>query len=290
MNQLRTRACVALTLLLSLAASAGTAAAAESLSAKVLVDRETAFAQAAVDRGTRAAFLEFLADNAVILTPTPTPGRGSVEKGPAPGAPLRWRADLAMISGHGDFGWTSGPFSSYEFTTNERPVTTGHYFTVWWVEDNGIWRVVLDGGVPYPVADEALPRHLEVTPRLRSPGSGTIATKDCGQEFAESWRFKGRAKALKDFLASDARLLYAGRPPRDGKAIVPATDPLAAAKLGATHVARRIASEFGDVAVSYGDYEVDATLDTPARRLLYVQAWDSSGSCKLALEAINPAR
>jgi hypothetical protein len=277
-------------LLLARAAGARAAAAAEPLSALVLVDRETAFAQAAIDRGTRAAFLEFLADNAVVLTPTPVPGRARYEKLPAPGAPLRWRADLAMISGHGDFGWTSGPFSAYEFTTNQRPEVTGYYFTVWWVEDNGAWHVILDGGVPFPVADAALPQHLEVTPRLRKPGSGSVSTKDCGQEFAETWRFKGRAKALKESLASDARLLYAGLPPRDGKAVVPSADPLAAAKLGSTHVARRIASEFGDVSVSYGDYEVDATLDTPARRLLYVQAWDFKGSCKLALESVNPAR
>jgi len=285
----RARARRALPLLLALSALAGSAPAAERLSAQVLVDRETAFAQAAVERGTRAAFLEFLADSAVILHPDPVPGRTTVERGPAPGAPLRWRADLAMISGHGDFGWTSGPYSSYVGSADEKPAITGHYFTVWWVEEGGNWRVILDGGVPYPVADEALAHHLDVTPRLRAPGSGEVATKDCAQEFAETWRFKGRAKALKEYLAKDARLLFAGVAPRDGAAIVPASDPLASAKLGATHVARRISSEFGDVAVDYGDYEVEQTLDAPARRLLYIQAWDSKGSCKLALEAINPA-
>jgi hypothetical protein len=271
-----------------LAALAGNASAADGQSAQVLVDREIAFQQAAVERGTRAAFLEFLADNAVLLRPEPAPGRATIERGAPPGAPLRWKPDLAMISGRGDFGWTSGPFSSFQHSTDERPAVTGHYFTVWWVEDKGAWHVVLDGGVPYPVADAALPHHLEVTPVLRRPGNGDVGTKDCAQEFAESWRFKGRAKALKDFLAKDARLLYAGIPPRDGKAIVPASDPLAAAKLGATHVTRRISSEFGDVTVSYGDYELESTIDAPPRRLLYVQAWDLRGTCKLALESLNP--
>ncbi len=289
MNPILSRARRALLPFLALAAASGSAPAAERLSAQVLIDQENAFSKAAVDRGTRAAFLEFLGDSSVVLTPTPLPGRPTYERLPAPGNPLRWRPDLAMISGHGDFGWASGPFDAYEFTATGRPSVTGHYFTVWWVEDNGQWRVILDGGVPYPFSDEALPHHLEVTPRLRAPGSGDVATKDCGQEFAEEWRFKGRAKALKDYLAKDARLLYAGLPPRDGVAIVPASDPLATSRLGATHVSRRISSEFGDVAVSYGDYEVEATLDAPARRLLYIQAWDSKGNCKLALEAINPA-
>ena len=283
----RPRALAALIATLPLAAAAGGATAADALSAQLLVDREAAFQQAAIEHGTRAAFLEFLADNSVLLRPEPAPGRVAIANGASPGAPLRWKPDLAMISGHGDFGWTSGPFSSFQHSADEHPIVTGHYFTVWWFEDK-VWHVVLDGGVPYPVADSALPHHLDVTPVLRRPGSGDVGTKDCAQEFAEAWRFKGRVKALKQYLANDARLLYAGAPPRDGKAIVPASDPLAAARLGATHVTRRIASEFGDVAVSYGDYELESTVDAPPRRMLYVQAWDLRGSCKLALEVLNP--
>jgi len=277
-------------LLLALAATAVPRLAAADLSAQVLVDREQAFQQAAIERGTRAAFLEFLAEGAVVLTPEPQPGRATYERESPPGAPLRWKPDLAMISGHGDFGWTSGPYNAYAHSTDDPPVATGHFFTVWWVEDNGTWRVVLDGGVPYPVADADAARHLDVTPRLRTPGSGKISDKDCGQEFAESWRFKGRAKALKEFLAADARLLFQGLGPRDGKAIVPTADPLAQAKLAETHVTRRISSEFGDVSVSYGEYVVEATLDAPPRHLAYIQAWDFKGSCKLAYESINVVR
>ena len=264
------------------------ASAAEKATAQTLIDREAAFAQAAIDHGTRAAFLEFLAESSVIMAPGPLPGRATTLGDPPPGAPLRWRADLATMSRFGDFGWASGPFTSWARSTNDRPEQSGHYFTVWWIEDGGNWRVILDAGVPYPVAETDLARHLDVTPRLRN-SRGTFSDKDCALDFAAAWRDKGRVKALKTFLASDARLLYAGQPPRDGRAIQPAADPLAKSSLVATHVARRIASELGDVVVTYGDYELEATLEAPARRLEFVQAWDASSKCHLALEALNPA-
>lgn len=257
--------------------------------AQTLVDSELAFGKAATDRGTRAAFLEYLADNSVILAPGARPARSTVESGPSPGAPLRWRPDLATISRRHDFGWTSGPYDSWARTTDHRPDESGHYFTVWWLEDSGKWRVVLDGSVAYPVSDADLPRHLEVTPRLRESDSRG-GDKDCVGDFTDVWRQKGRAKALKEFLANDARLLFAGAPPVDGKSIVPASDPLANARLAGVHVSRRLGSEFGDVSVSYGEFDTEATLELPARRYVFIQAWDVSSRCRLALETLNLAR
>jgi len=264
------------------------ASAAELRTAQTLVDRENAFQQAAIDHGTRAAFLEYLAENSVLMSPGPSPARGAYESGPSPGAPLRWKPDLSTMSRLGDFGWTSGPFSSWARSTNDRPDVTGHYFTVWWYED-GVWRVVLDSGVPYPVAETDLPTHLNVTPRLRN-SDGKGGTQDCSVEFSQVWRQKGRSKALKSYLAPDARLMYAGQRPRDGKAADPATDPLAHASLAEFNVTRRIGSELGDVVVTYGEIELEATVEVAARRLVFVQAWDVSSKCRLAFEELNPAR
>lgn len=277
------------TLLLGALLGLAPARGAEQANAQTLVDRELAFQQAAIDHGTRAAFLEYLADNAVIMDPGPNPGRSAVESGPSPGGPLRWRPDMATISRLRDFGWTSGPFTAWARSTNDRPEQSGDYFTVWWLENNGAWRVVLDGGVAYPVAETDLPHHLDVQARLRD-ASGRGNDHDCAADFTDMWRQKGRVKALKEYLADDARLLYAGAAPRNGKAIQPAADPLAGRSLLAMHVARRLGSELGDIVVVYGEYDIEATLEAPARRLVFIQAWDVSSKCRLALEALNPAR
>jgi hypothetical protein len=266
------------------------AAQARGPSAQSIVDSELAFERAATEHGTRAGFLEYLADSAVLLNPAPTPARAETERGPAPGAPLHWRPDLAHIAGSGDFGWASGPFVAWASSTRDPPSETGHYLTAWRREADGSWRVVLDGGVPYAVAAADLPHHLEVRARLRRPGGGNGHAQDCSAAFGAYWQQKGRAKALKEFLADDARLLYAGLPPRDGRAVVPQSDPLAPAALATLRVARTLNSDAGDVQVSYGEYDLAARLDVPARRYAFVQAWDVGRGCRLALEMLNPAR
>ena len=45
-----------------------------------LVKSELAFAQASAERGMRAAFLEFLADGALVFRPQPVDGRKSTRR------------------------------------------------------------------------------------------------------------------------------------------------------------------------------------------------------------------
>ncbi len=276
-----------LALLLALAAGA---AAAATPSAQLIVDNERAFERAAIEHGTRAGFLEFLAESSVVLGPQPTPGRAATEEGPAPGAPLRWRPDLASISGAGDFGWASGPFLAYKTSTAELPAAAGHYFTVWRRGDGGSWQVLLDGGVSYPLDDRLVPRQLEVTPRLRRAGGGHGRASDCSLAFAARWQDKGRAAALKEYLADDARLLLAGTTLTDGRSTWLKADPLRDARLAKLRAAKTLSANGGDVQISYGEYDVAARLDAPARRYVFVHAWDVGGSCRLALEMLNPAR
>jgi len=278
---------VALALVLALASGAVTAAAP---SAQQIVDNERAFEQAAIDRGTRAGFLEFLAETSVVLGPQPTPGRAATEAGPAPGAPLRWRPDLASISGAGDFGWASGPFLAYKTSTADPPVAAGHYLTIWRRGEDGAWRVLLDGGVSYPVDDLLVPHRLEVAPRLRRPGGGHGRTADCSVAYGALWQQRGRAAALKEYLADDARLLLAGAGVTDGRKSWLSSDPLRDASLTKLRTGKTLASDGGDVEVSYGEYDIAARLDTPARRYVFVNVWDVAKTCRLAVESLNPAR
>jgi ketosteroid isomerase-like protein len=273
-------------LALALGLIAGAAAAAAP-SAQTIVDNERAFERAAIERGTRAGFLEFLAESSVVLGPQPVPGRAATEDGPAPGAPLRWRPDLASISGQGDFGWASGPFLSYATSTAEPPAAAGHYLTVWRRGEDGRWRVLLDGGVSYPIDDRLVPRQLEVTPRLRRAGGGHGRASDCSAAFGTRWQDKGRAAALKEYLADDARLLLAGAAVEDGRATWLRADPLRGATLAKLRTAKTLAADGGDVAVSYGEYDIAARLDAPARRFVFVHAWDVGKDCRLALEMLN---
>lgn len=274
--------------LIALAAGASCAVAAPP-SAQQIVDNERAFERAAIERGTRAGFLEYLAEGAVVLTPKPVPGRAATEARPAPGAPLRWRPDLAGIAAAGDFGWASGPYLSYTASTDEPPAVAGHYLTVWRREADGAWRVVLDGGAPYPLDDALVPHRLDVTARLRPPAGGRAATSDCSAAFAARWQQKGRDAALREFLADDARQLAAGAMPRDGRAAWPGADELRGAALTHLRTSRTLRADGGDVEVSYGEVGVAARPDAPARHYFFVHVWDAGRRCRLALELLNPA-
>lgn len=277
-------------LALGLGLGAVAAAAAATPGAQQIVDNERAFERAAIEHGTRAGFLAYLAETSVVLGPQPSPGRATTEAGPAPGAPLRWRPDLASISGRGDFGWASGPFLSYAHSTAETPAAAGHYLTVWRREANGAWQVLLDGGVSYPLEEPRLAGHLEVTPRLRHAGGGTGRASDCSAGFGALWQQKGRAAALKEYLADDARLLLAGAAVRDGRGPWLAADPLRDAALAKLRTAKTLGSDGGDVQVSYGEYDVAARPDAPSRRYVFVHAWDVGKHCRLAVEMLNPLR
>jgi hypothetical protein len=259
-------------------------------SAQTIVDNERAFERAAIEHGTRAGFLEFLADSSVVLGPQPTPGRAATEAGPSPGAPLRWRPDLASISGGGDFGWASGPFRAYATSVDDPPVAAGHYFTVWRHEEGGAWRVLFDGGVSHPFDDTLVPHPLEVTPRLRRTGGGHGRASDCSAAFGELWQRKGRVAALKEFLANDARQLIAGAAPNDGRARWLGADALRTASLAKLRTSKTLSADGDDVQVSYGEYDIAPRLDTPSRRYIFVHAWDVDSRCRLAVEVLNPAR
>jgi ketosteroid isomerase-like protein len=256
--------------------------------AQVIVDSERAFQQAVLDLGERDGFLAFLAESAVLFRPRPVPGRAAYLGKPDPGTELRWQPDLAHVSGGGDFGWASGPWMLGTGWATGRPGATGHYLTVWRREAAGQWRVVLDGGAPYPVDESARATHLQVTPRLREPGSGRGRRADCAAEFFAVWREDGRAEALEEFVAKDVRLAQAGRPPLDGSKIARRGDLLRDAVLAAGRVTRSVSSESNDVVVTYGEYELAAQPDVPRRRFVFAQAWDVGRSCELALELLTP--
>ena len=264
------------------------AAAAAPPSAAIIVTNERAFEQAAIERGSRAAFLEYLAADAALLEPLPVPGRATVEKGPSPGALLRWRPDLAAISSGGDFGWASGPFLAYAASVDELPVGSGHYFTGWQRDAAGAWRVLLDGGVAYPVGAAKAPTQLAVTPRLRAVASGTAKSAGCAAALAARWRSAGRGAALAEFLATDARLMSAGSPPLDGRSEILGHDPLAGAALGVARPLLSLAAPAGDLLISVGEYELEPLAGAAARHFVYIDAWDLGRSCRLALEALDP--
>src|SRR5437764_1049713 len=76
--------------------------------ARAMVESERKFYQTGQEKGTRAAFLAFLADDAVVFRPGAVNGKEAWEKRAETGLDLIWEPTFAAIAQSADFGYTTG--------------------------------------------------------------------------------------------------------------------------------------------------------------------------------------
>jgi ketosteroid isomerase-like protein len=112
---------------------------------------ERNFARASVMYGRNAAFVENFADESVIFSDRwLTNGKQfSKERKPTP-VVLKWEPEFMDISGSRDFGISTGPWEAQEYRPNTAPLSTGYYLTVWKMQSDGLWKVILDAGSTSP--------------------------------------------------------------------------------------------------------------------------------------------
>ncbi len=132
----------------------------------VIVGLEGRFAEASRTRGARAAFLEFLAEEAIVLQPGPVWGRAAYESQEDFPGTLDWVPDRAELSVAGDLGFATGRWVLTPRDPGGR-VLEGRYVTLWKRLPEG-WRVVFDGG--FGRLPDGAPHSLEVTAEVDSAG------------------------------------------------------------------------------------------------------------------------
>jgi ketosteroid isomerase-like protein len=110
--------------------------------AQLVVDLEARFAAASREKGARTAFLEFLAEDSIVLQPGPVWGRAAWESADELAGTLDWAPDWAELAGDGMLGFATG---AWLLTPTEGARVEGRYLTVWRQDTNG-WAVVFDGG------------------------------------------------------------------------------------------------------------------------------------------------
>ncbi len=125
-------------------ASAPPAAVEPGATHATVIELEAAFARASRERGARAAFLEYLGDESIVLQPGPVWGRAAWTVIGELRGTLDWLPDRAQMSSAGDLGFASGPWVFAPGDAAGRR-SEGRYVTVWRRTADG-WRVLFDGG------------------------------------------------------------------------------------------------------------------------------------------------
>jgi len=117
--------------------------------AKVLIHNEDCFSNASIQKGVRDSFIEYFSDDCIGFHPLPTNGKEFQKKRPASKGILTWHASVVELSRSGNFGWTTGPWEYRKEKLSDEPVAHGHFISVWKIQADSTWKVILDVGNSY---------------------------------------------------------------------------------------------------------------------------------------------
>lgn len=251
---------------------------------RAMVEAEKEFYQTGQEKGTRAAFLEFLADDGIVFRPGPVNGKEVWSKRQETGLALVWEPTFAAISRSADFGYDTGPSKWRAKKTDPKFTGFGHFVSVWKKQKDGAWKVALDCGIENTKSDAKPPLQL-VTPTNR--GQGTLESLQQAQSAFIATAKLDFTKAFRQFGSDDVRLYRNGSFPTIGKKA--GVELLGSEQAGvAMEVLKSDMSSSGDLAYSYGS--CSDTRTQPGKAGHFVQIWqtNASGAWKLVLDWQQP--
>jgi ketosteroid isomerase-like protein len=181
-----------------------------TLASEQLVAAERAFAARSTARGTRDAFLAYLADDAVLFVPRASPGRPFFEAQPAASTSrLQWAPTYAEVSAAGDLGFTTGPYEARANTSVDSVTAYGHFVSIW-KRDPGTnaWKVAIDLGTT-----NARPPAAR---RLRAAMNAAVARREISARDADADTSSGLGDRAMTPLGADS--LFSSRAAAEGTA------------------------------------------------------------------------
>jgi ketosteroid isomerase-like protein len=259
---------------------------------RALVQMERDFAKAAATKGTRDAFLEFIADDGILFQPGPVNGKKFwTERQPRKGL-LSWEPIFADVSRAGDLGYTTGPWEFRPNGPDDQPVAFGQYFTIWKKQSDGSWKFVLDRGVgsqkPFATKLLLFPLYDEestFSDKVDIEG-GRSALMKLEKEFSERSIMKGVLDPFDFYLAEDGRVLRENAAPAVGKNVAL---NLISSRQGTLswQVTALDISKSGDLGYAYGIFELKS--GTATEHGSYVRVWKrQNGKWKVVMDIMSP--
>jgi ketosteroid isomerase-like protein len=272
--------------LLALSATARAADEKPSTAVHAIVESEGRFGQMAHDRNVRAAFLEFLADDAIVFRPGPVNGKKVWSERPESSLDLIWQPVFAAIARSGDFGYDTGPAKWKKNRTDEKFLGYGQFVSVWKKQKDGAWKVVLDIGIenPQPTSEPGPPQTFAADDVAKDVDlvAAREALGKTQRGFAEMAK-EDSLGALSTFAGENIRAFREEMFPVIGKKAVidmaiTAHGPMSIQASGGD------LSRSGDLAYSYGSYSIKRGEKTERGNLVQIWQTDAAGAWKLVLD------
>jgi len=263
---------------------------------QAMVDTERAFAQLATDKGTREAFVTFIADDGVVFRPRAVNGKQWFKEHPQPASDKRpllsWYPSVAGMALAGDMGYSTGPWEFKRDIHDDKSVAWGHFLTIWKKQANGEWKFDLGISHAQPSQAEApwtAPKNYKA-PKT-SPRAGVSAKRDAllarDREFQQAALQRGIQAAFNDFAAPDVHVYREEKFPITGRKQAFAALP-AGTDAWTWEPAAGDVSSSDDLGYTYGAYRLTSG-GKVSESGNYYRIWKKDGGrWKILFDLTNP--
>lgn len=256
-----------------------------------MVETEKAFAQTSIDKGTKQAFLDFLADDASLIEKgQPVNGKEEWKNKDFKGV-ITWQPNFAEIAGSGDFGYTTGNWQLHSNNATDPATNLGSFATVWRKQTDGSWKVIFDMGVTHPDARTSANSVTESYPVFKPETFGKNQTGPSEKfVFMTDFFYWKNAKTalnpIEPHLSQNVRVLYNNQMPISGKANAVTFLKKSFSKTLLYTGLKALSSPSGDLTCVYGIISGDGKSGS------YMRVWkqESKGVWKIVLEVVNLER
>ncbi len=264
-----------------------------------LVEKEREFARMCLERGIKASFTEFLADDSIIFPRgVPINGKQFYLQAKENGGLLTWYPVFARVSATGDLGYSTGPYEYRENPKAEIADIYGTFLTIWKRQADASWKAVLDRGIFHQKPAEILSlQSLSTAPKAKNiekinfeTERGNLKTLD-EKLSAETFK-KGEAKSLAALADKEIRVYRENKFPfigiENARHILLTQPGLLSWQPQFADIARA-----GDLGYVYGVYQIrDKATGADAKVIeqgTYIRIWKKqpNGKWKVAVDLLR---
>jgi ketosteroid isomerase-like protein len=262
-----------------------------------MVDTERAFARMSEEKGTRPAFMAFIAPDGILFRPKAVKGKQFMLDHPVPPAEKRdllsWAPSFAEVSRAGDMGYTFGPWQYKSDIRGARPVAWGHFVTIWKKQADGSWKFAVDLGISHPEPPAtALP--MAASKKQTRPGKSFVSNEleraklvAVERSFSNDSLSRGAQKAFLSHASPDVYVFREDKMPFTGRAQVPTAIPVGLFKWSWEPEGWDVSSS-GDLGYSYGTYVLQSS-PSQTETGNYFRIWKKQGGVwRVVVDVANP--
>ena len=263
-----------------------------------MVETERAFSRASKEKGSNAAFREFIAEDGILFRPKAVKGKEWLIAHPPPASDkrpwLHWEPSFAFMARSGDMGYTFGPWEYRSDIKDAEPVAFGHFLTVWKKQSDGSWKFAVDLGISHPKPSSAKPE-LQLMDHYVAASRAVSVNRERAALIAREKRMSAAGARQGQQIAffannatKDVHIFRPNKLPFVGDFVpMEVLDPKPNAWTWEVEFAD--VSQSGDLGYSYGTYKLAALGARPAETGNYLRIWRKEGGVwKVAVDLANP--